>query len=378
MFFASPLFLLLLAPWALVTLYLLIGQRPVQSVPFVSLWRGPVHSPRQKRRLYPPARATVLGILAMLLAVLASAEPRFNKHPLQVDAATSQPVVTPRGHILGVVARRSPVASIWVQAQGQGTILVRAPGVRIDEPFKSDVSPIDRFINLPSLPAGLTVGLGDAADEWRIESRATWPRIERRAAVPPSEARAIDTFIQHRPAGEGSAVLSVVNDAPVAGPAIIVPIGRDLPSTNRPRWADHPILQGVHFDSLAQPMIAPAPTEWTPIVWLDDTPVVATAPGTARQVWVGLRSVAWSKTPDFVIFWANALAWAGQGQETVAAIPRAPAPKAGTPIATRYVPLAPGFIYASLICLILSALWWPDRRDEKNSPKTAPSWGISS
>jgi hypothetical protein len=75
MSFASPLWLLGLVPWAGVTIRLLLARRRRVAVPFVALWRGSTERPRAKPRLTLPPLATLLSIVALLFAVLASARP---------------------------------------------------------------------------------------------------------------------------------------------------------------------------------------------------------------------------------------------------------------------------------------------------------------
>ena len=75
MTFTAPLWLIALAPLAVVVAYLLWGRRRQAPVPFLDLWRGPVKAPRPKRRFTPPPVALLLAILSMLLAVLGAARP---------------------------------------------------------------------------------------------------------------------------------------------------------------------------------------------------------------------------------------------------------------------------------------------------------------
>lgn len=75
MAFLSPLWLIGLAPWTAVVVYLLWGRRRQEGVPFLNLWLGPVEGPRPKRRVAAPPIPLALAILAMLLAVLGAARP---------------------------------------------------------------------------------------------------------------------------------------------------------------------------------------------------------------------------------------------------------------------------------------------------------------
>ena len=75
MTWAAPWWLLGLAPWSAVVLYLLWGRRRRADVPFLDLWQVPAEGVRVRRRVSPPPVALALAILAMLLGVLAAARP---------------------------------------------------------------------------------------------------------------------------------------------------------------------------------------------------------------------------------------------------------------------------------------------------------------
>ena len=78
MFFASPIWLaLLLPPWAAVAAWLMWSRRGARTdVPFLALWRGgSAESPTEKREFRPPPVALVATLLAILLAIVASARP---------------------------------------------------------------------------------------------------------------------------------------------------------------------------------------------------------------------------------------------------------------------------------------------------------------
>lgn len=75
MLLSSPIWLIGLAPWTAVVVWMLWGRRRRADVPFVQLWRGPVEGPRPKRRLQVPPLAIALALLAALLAVLGATRP---------------------------------------------------------------------------------------------------------------------------------------------------------------------------------------------------------------------------------------------------------------------------------------------------------------
>ncbi len=81
MTFAWPIGLLALVPLAAVVAWMLWGRRRRRVVPFLNLWRGPVQSPPTKRSLILPPMSAILTLLAILLAILGAAGPRFGSAP---------------------------------------------------------------------------------------------------------------------------------------------------------------------------------------------------------------------------------------------------------------------------------------------------------
>lgn len=74
MLFTTPWWLLALAPWFALTIYLLLGRSPRVEVPFVELWQDPdVPRPRGARSLHLPPLPIALLLIALLLSILAAA-----------------------------------------------------------------------------------------------------------------------------------------------------------------------------------------------------------------------------------------------------------------------------------------------------------------
>lgn len=89
MWFASPLWLIALVPWAGVTLWLLWGRFARTEVPYLELWRGAIEERPKRPGLRRPPLPLLFGIVAMLLAILAAAGPTIwgaanSGTPLQV------------------------------------------------------------------------------------------------------------------------------------------------------------------------------------------------------------------------------------------------------------------------------------------------------
>ena len=73
MIFLSPIWLVALLPWGIVSIWLMWGRRKKQLVPFLSLWQGPAARRRSRQSVRPPPVALAAMLLAMLLALLAAA-----------------------------------------------------------------------------------------------------------------------------------------------------------------------------------------------------------------------------------------------------------------------------------------------------------------
>src|SRR2546423_4897256 len=104
MTFAAPIWLALLLPWAILTLWLLRARGKPQRVPFIDLWRGSIAAPKTSRLFHPPPLALLAALSALLLAILAAAQPAL-KLPLPLDDRTAT-VIIDRGVTMSAIARR--------------------------------------------------------------------------------------------------------------------------------------------------------------------------------------------------------------------------------------------------------------------------------
>ena len=77
MTFLSPTWLLALIPFAAFSLWLLVGRRRRQWVPFLELWNAPEELRRPKKGFEPPPISLVLALLAILLGLLAMSQPQL-------------------------------------------------------------------------------------------------------------------------------------------------------------------------------------------------------------------------------------------------------------------------------------------------------------
>lgn len=116
MILLSPIWLLGLLPWAVVSVYLLSGQRRRVEVPFLALWSGPAAPPKAKRAIHRPPWFILFLILSLLLAVLAAAGPAVrsnhssdSRFTIILDRGiTMSPLSTRNEPFRGVVALAAP------------------------------------------------------------------------------------------------------------------------------------------------------------------------------------------------------------------------------------------------------------------------------
>jgi hypothetical protein len=156
MVFSSPWFLLLMAPWLALTLLLLWGRRRRLDIPFLDLWKGPVHSPAPKRSFERPPLWLAAMILAMLLAILAAAGPGLRWGQ---DAA---------GPLLTIIVDRG--------------ITLSSP-TRYQALIEKSAAPI-----LEAFSRGPTDVLAIPGQAQRTD-RADWPAVARRAPATATDTR---------------------------------------------------------------------------------------------------------------------------------------------------------------------------------------------
>ncbi|MDB5330455.1 MAG: hypothetical protein JWP03_1606 [Phycisphaerales bacterium] len=189
----------------------------------------------------------------------------------------------------------------------------------------------DYFFDLPRLGTVVEASLGQADDQsaddraWLVRE-GSFPRIEPRAALPVELRRLIEVYTRSRPPTDASlrvAIVGATADLPADGPGVVVAqIGVDHASGSVTA-AEHLIAKDVDWAGFPGDvrMAGAAPEGWTSIVSMGSKVIVAVRTQPARQVWVGFEPGAWSATPDYVVFWANVLNWAGSGQERFAGHP---------------------------------------------------------
>src|SRR5258705_5609707 len=70
----APVWLFALLPWGAFAIWIWVGRRRRQWVPFLALWEAPEELRRPKKGVEPPPMGLVLALLAMLLGILGMAQ----------------------------------------------------------------------------------------------------------------------------------------------------------------------------------------------------------------------------------------------------------------------------------------------------------------
>src|SRR5258706_15989784 len=75
----APVWLFALLPWGAFAVWIWVGRRRRQWVPFLALWEAPEELRRPKKGVEPPPMGLVLALLAMLLGILGMAQPMVHR-----------------------------------------------------------------------------------------------------------------------------------------------------------------------------------------------------------------------------------------------------------------------------------------------------------
>ncbi|WP_428939347.1 BatA domain-containing protein [Fontivita pretiosa] len=290
-------------------------------------------------------------------------------------------------------SRYPPAAQIMARVRNdssfsQATLRVLGEGISVTQPITLPPAGQEEnyFIDVPDAakieiaidtPTPDSQPIDNHATLWRTRS---WPIVQGSGELPPEVLRMIQVYQRVRPAGEGSTRVAVSADS-VDGPAVIVGgDGQSLGAWPEVRVEDHPVTRDVDWPAaLAGASVARLPGEagWHPLVMAGERAVIAVRQTPARQVWIGLSSDRWPRSTDFVVFWTNALDWAGQGQELYRAehVPAVPMPRE---IQTNWrgrlaslaaasatgIELSPGLLITAMLLVLLavSVRAWQGRR----------------
>jgi hypothetical protein len=214
------------------------------------------------------------------------------------------------------VRNQSSLATATLTVQGENQII----------PLPPTGESKNYFVDLSNLGPIVQADI-DADDNLKMNHsawcvlRGAWPQIEARSPLPPELERMIEIYSKHRPASENSPHVAVVwgNAAiPIDEASAILTNGdRNLVSLDSLKFAAGP-LQIDRIDwrtALADARIGELPPgDWTAVVSVSDSAVIAVQTSPIRRVWIGFESPNFSHTTDFVVFWSAVLDWLGDGK----------------------------------------------------------------
>ncbi len=129
MFFSSPLWLIALAPWALVCLWLMRRRLPTVDVPFLKLWQTGATLATPQRGLAPPPVAIVLILASLLLLILGMSGLSLRGWgPMTAQSQTPVKILIDRGFTMSAKEGNAP--RFLTTAQAAGPALAEALGAR--------------------------------------------------------------------------------------------------------------------------------------------------------------------------------------------------------------------------------------------------------
>jgi hypothetical protein len=327
------MWLILLAPWAGLAVWLLSGQRNKTVVPFLALWRANERDIRKPRRAWEkPPLALVALLIGMLLAIFAAAGPGI-RLPSSSDLRQENDVTIDLLSVESHGGTQAMVRLVNRSDWNEATLTAEADGKvvqtqRVQLPGRGQSR--NYFLDIPGTPSVVDVNLdadGLAGIQHRAEAlrRSAWPIVEARSALPPEVRRMIEVYARRRPAGEGSPPIAVALasdgldlDLPAAYLADGSSAGRSISKIDPLVVQEGPLTQSVDWASvLPGARVSPMPQgTWQPIVSAAGDIVAAKRDEPFRQVWVGFDSPAFASRADFVIFWSNIFNWLGNGGPT--------------------------------------------------------------
>jgi hypothetical protein len=248
---------------------------------------------------------------------------------------------------LAAVAMPRPLAMVRVRNDGDRratTLTLESAGQRaertVDLPPRG--SAVDVFVDLPAvdetLKATLAPGNDDvAADDLAYAVRSSsWPRLATSGTLPAEVLRAADAYRSARAADDDAKAVTFTDSPDPRGPSLVFARpARAAPADGAWAVADHPITRRVPFTTTPVRAVAalPAGAGWRAVVSRGDVVYIAVRDQPARQVWVGVDLDAWSLTPSFPLFVAQAIDWTVDAADAggLDAVPVADRPDAKAP-----------------------------------------------
>lgn len=249
-----------------------------------------------------------------------------------IQIAPPQPIRNAR--IVFASAREFPAPQIMVRLRSDGTLpramlRVSSGAQRVEREILLPSGEHDEFIDMPRLGETIRTELEADDDQpadnsvWLVR-QASWPRIEPRLPLSPELQRMIGVYQRERPSTQSSSTLvivSAVTDLPNDRPGVVLPDDvAEMTAISGMQMKDHPLTKDLTWRDLGATRLARVgpPAGWTPIVTVGNETWVAVRDMPARGVWIGFDTRAWATSPEFVVFWASVLNWAGAGAEQFA------------------------------------------------------------
>lgn len=230
--------------------------------------------------------------------------------------------------IVLLAARESPRAQVMVRvrngtAPSRAQLRVTTNGREIvrtvDLPRGDDAR--DYFVDFDSLGEVVKAELRSSGRDdfggddvaWLVKEGSR-PAIEPRGPLAPGLRRMIDVYGSSRPpTGDGLRVLITPDAAglPPGSAGVVVAAGGDVVNASDPSVTPHPVTRDTGWMFRKPVRLAAAPAGWSPVVSFGGRVAVAVRESPVRQVWVGIESDEWPRTPEYVVFWGNVFDWLG-------------------------------------------------------------------
>lgn len=280
-------------------------------VPATRFWKGLSTESSGTTDRRPPWRAIWL-LLAAAFAILAAAGPQIRRAqnvtmPPQTtpteDVALLQAFASDRGLRLVIDAQVESPTSVEVVAGDVVETLTIEPGLSHHRLPPSGAESVS-----------LRIADGQSDNNTALIVRGDdRPRLGRGLDLPSSLLRFADAFEALKPPSDRTVVLAITPNRDTRWPTISLATV-DSEATFPITIADFEPAFGVRWDRLNDLQLTSEPLpERDEVVVSDATgrPMVA-VDRRKRHVWIGFRSEEFTKTGDFVRFWADMITWADE------------------------------------------------------------------
>jgi hypothetical protein len=257
--------------------------------------------------------------------------PRLTPRLIQISPDPPAPAVAIT--LLAAVAQPRPQVMVRLENHSvKTTVRLRITSGKASIDRQISLKPAtqsqDEFFDLPGVDQIISAEIIDADpnDPWHkayLVRQSSGVRVVGVGELPESVVRMIAVYTRDRPAA-GDAPALLVSDHALNDQQTGIWIDQTgavaASSSSTPMVAASPITTDVQSwpGSAGQTMAVPA--DFVPVVWIDGSAVVAVRDQPSRQILVRGDFKTWEKTPDFVVFFANAFGWLAGNQSQYAAI----------------------------------------------------------